>query len=69
MTQKDQLLNAFKENGNVLTLGHMLKYTWGYTARNRVSELRKIGYNIESFKGATPSLNGYRLIPVQGVLL
>ena len=69
MTQKQELLKAFANHGNVLTLAVMLQYSWGYTARNRVSELRRMGYNIESFKGARPGLNGYRLIPAQGELL
>ena len=69
MTQKQEILKAFSENNNVLTLGQMLHYTWGYTARNRISELRKDGYKIETFKGDRPGLNGYRLVPEQGELL
>jgi biotin operon repressor len=69
MTQKEDLLKAFSENNNRLTSGQMLGYSWGYTARNRISELRRMGYRIETFKGTRPGLNGYRLIPEQGALL
>ena len=61
-TQKEELLEAFKTHNNVLTLGTMLNYSWGYTARNRVSELRSIGYDIQTISGDMPSQNGYRLV-------
>ena len=66
MTQKESLLELFRENGNRLTLGEILKHPYGYEARARFTELRKQGYVINFERGKTPSENLYTLIePIQ----
>lgn len=61
-TQKQRILYLFSENNNVLTLGQLLQYPFGYKATSRFSDLRKEGYVITCEKGRTPSQNVYRLV-------
>jgi hypothetical protein len=69
MTQKEVILQAFKENGNVFTLGYALQYTWGYKVTSRISDLRKDGYQIDYERGEIPTKNRYVLTPKQDNLL
>lgn len=69
MTQRELLLNLFRENGNRLTLGQILAHPYGYEARARFSELRGMGYKIVCKKKYPPSLNEYTLEPQQPDLL
>lgn len=49
MSQSKELLKLFEENGNKLTLGQILG-NWtrvGSKYTNRISELRKLGYEVE----------------------
>ena len=62
MTQKEALLQLFRDNNNRLTLGQILQYPFGYEARARFTELRKLGFIITFERGASPSQNVYRLI-------
>lgn len=61
MTQHEQILKTFAEHGNVMTLGQILSYRWGYEARARFTELRRQGYTITCTKGKKPSENTYTL--------
>ena len=62
MTRHEEILDAFKRNGNRMTLGEMLQFPWGYKAASRMSELRRKGYHFVCEKGETASQNLYRLI-------
>lgn len=66
MTQKEQLLELFSQNGNKLSLGQMLSHPSGigYKATSRFSELRKMGYRITLVfqDHDNPSNNLYELI-------
>jgi len=61
-TQRDQLLDLFRRNGNQLTLGQILQHPYGYEARARFTELRRDGYVIAFTRGKTPSENTYRML-------
>ena len=63
MTQKERLLQMFRENNNQLTLGQILKSDLAAEYRARISNLRGEGYRIECTKNKKPSLNTYTLIP------
>jgi len=65
MTQKEQLLQLFVENGNVLTLRQILNTTLCAEYRARISELRKSGYKIEYSRGHIASDNLYQLKDIQ----
>ena len=63
MTQKQQLLQMFKDNGNMITLGQIMKTTLGAEYRARMSDLRKMGYEITcTINAKEPSENIYMLI-------
>lgn len=68
MTHRESILAAFRENGNWMTLGYILRHPWGYEFRARVTELRRQGYKIECIKAKTPSENVYRLLHKPTVL-
>lgn len=63
MTQKEILLNLFKQNGNKVTLGLLLQHNVGYRAVQRFYDLRKDGYDIKLVKQdhEHPSNNVYEL--------
>ena len=62
MTQKELVLKAFDDGGGVITLGYALRFPWGYTLRNRVSELKREGFAIMFYKGDRPSENYYVML-------
>lgn len=66
MTQKQTILKAFHDNQNVLTLGHVLQYPWGYKFASRCADLRKDGFNILCRQGKTASENTYLLMEPVG---
>lgn len=61
MTQKEQLLNLFRDNGNQLTLGMILKTSLAAEYRARMTDLRHNGFKIGLERGKTPSENLYTL--------
>ena len=63
MTQKQQLLALFHENGNSITLGTILQTTLAAEYRARISELRNDGYDIPrpALNRKEPSKNLYTL--------
>lgn len=61
-TNHELLLDLFHKNGNVLTLGQLLQYPFGYKCTSRFSELRDRGYKIECEKATRASDNIYRLL-------
>jgi len=64
MTQKERLLELFRENNNELTLSQIMQTTLGCEYRARISELRKDGLNIVcTIHRKSPSGNLYTLIP------
>jgi len=63
MHQKDSILEAFKKSGNTMTLGEILKHSWGYEFRARATELRRKGFTVLLARGKTPSENRYHIIP------
>lgn len=65
MTQKESILEAFRRNGNQMTLGYMLQFPWGYKAASRMSDLRKQGYIIKCEEQARPSDNIYTLYEIE----
>lgn len=62
MTQKEQILHLFHQNGYRLTLGQLLQHPFGYKCTSRFSELRKEGYQINFTPGKTPADNLYELV-------
>lgn len=62
MTHRESILEAFRQNGNKMTLGYILQHAWGYEARARFTELRREGYTITCTKGKTASENLYTLM-------
>ena len=64
MTQCEQVVALFKENGNILTLGQIMKTTLGCEYRARFTDLRKRGYKIELIHKDRefPSQNTYRFL-------
>ena len=62
MTQREQLLTLFRQNGNRLTLGQILNTTLAAEYRARMTDLRHEDYTITCTKGKTPSQNLYQLI-------
>ena len=46
MNQKELILREFRKNGNVLTLGYVLQFPFGYKFASRCADLRKEGYVI-----------------------
>ena len=64
MTQCEQVVALFKENGNILTLGKIMQTTLAAEYRARFSNLRKQGYQIELIfqDKKYPSHNTYRLL-------
>lgn len=58
-----ELLKEFARHNNRMTLGAMMRFDWGYTARNRMAELRKLGYGVVFEKGSRPSDNLYTITP------
>ena len=65
MTQKQQLLNLFKENHNVLTLGQILQTNLAAEYRARMTDLRNQGTQILFSRGKTPSQNTYTLLEIE----
>ena len=63
MTQKQCLIELFRQNNNRLTLGEILKHPFGYEARARFTEMRRAGYRIVFERGKKPSDNLYTLTP------
>ena len=64
MTQKQQLLQLFADNGGKITLGQILQTTLAAEYRARMSDLRREGYGIDCKTGTEPSKNEYRLVSV-----
>lgn len=65
MTQKERILQAFKEHGGAMTLGQLLedgRYTFAHKLTARLSDLRQDGYKIICTEGPNPSQNLYQLI-------
>lgn len=62
MSHKEAILKAFNQNNNVMTLGYVLQYPWGYKFASRCADLRKEGYQILCKPGKTASDNTYLLI-------
>jgi len=46
LSQKEKLLKLFRDNGNMLSLGMILKTDLADEWRARLTELRQDGYNI-----------------------
>lgn len=66
MTQKEQLLKLFRDNGNMVTLGMILKTSLAAEYRARMSDLRRDGYDITcTINAKEPSENIYMLIEPQ----
>lgn len=65
MTQKEQLLNLFQENGNKLTLGQIMQTNLGCEYRARMTDLRHQGHIINFKRGKRPSENLYELNPTK----
>lgn len=65
MTQKETLIKLLRDNKKV-TLRMLFENGIGYTARNRVSELRAEGFVIEHTAGNTVSDNSYTLVAEPG---
>ena len=65
MTQKQQLLKMFAENGNRITLGQIMKTNLGAEYRARISDLRNEGKTIVCTEKPVPSDNVYDLIEVK----
>lgn len=62
LSQKEQLLKLFADNGNILTLGQIMKTSLGAEYRARISELRNAGYEILcTVNKKNPSDNIYTL--------
>lgn len=59
MTQHEQLITMFRENGNRLTLGQIMQTTLAAEYRARMTDLRHQGYTITCTKGKRPSENLY----------
>jgi hypothetical protein len=62
LTQKQGILELFRENGNKLTLSHILNTLYAAEYRARFSDLRREGYIINCIRGENPSNNIYELI-------
>jgi len=75
LSQRDQLLKLFSENGNALTLGQIMRTTLAAEYRARLSEMRGDGYIITCQIRKPASANLYTLTPPvkfedgQGVML
>ena len=63
MSQEISILETFRKEGGSMTLGEILKHSWGYEFRARASSLRRKGYVITCERGEKPSQNLYRVIP------
>jgi hypothetical protein len=62
MTQKEHLLDLFRQNGNLLTLGQIMNTPFAAEYRVRFTELRREGYRIECASNRKcPSRNLYSL--------
>jgi len=61
LSQKEDLLNLFRRNGNKLSLCQILNTTLAAEYRARMSEARRDGMTITFKRGKTPSDNEYRL--------
>lgn len=66
MTQKQMMLELFRKNNNVLTLGQILQTTLAAEYRARITDLRHDGYVIECARNKTPSKNTYTLVNIIG---
>jgi hypothetical protein len=62
MKQSEQLIDLFRRNGRVLTLGQILNTTLAAEYRARMSELRRQGYTITCEKAKQASANIYRMV-------
>ena len=62
MTQKEQLLDLFRQYGGTLTLGQIMQTTLGCEYRARMTDLRHEGYVIAYERGKIASENKYHLI-------
>lgn len=60
-TQKESLLQFFRENRYRLTLGQLLGTALAAEYRARMTDLRKEGYRINLVRGASPANNLYIL--------
>jgi len=69
-TQKERLLTLFRDNGNMLSLGMIMKTDLADEWRARLTELRNDGYEIPSpvMDRKNPSNNLYTLIESKVVL-
>lgn len=66
VTQIEQLIKLFRENGNRLTLGQILNTTLAAEYRARMTDIRNSQrYEIKFQRGKCPSENLYTLIPRQ----
>lgn len=61
-TQKQHLIQLFRNNHNHLSLGQILNTTLAAEYRARMTDLRKEGFIIVCKKGFRPSENLYTLI-------
>ena len=61
ITQREELLRLFQENGNRLTLQQILESSLGYEWRARATELRREGYRIVLERGVRSQDNTYTL--------
>lgn len=62
MTHAQSIIEAFRNNGNRMTLGYILSHPWGYEFRARATELRKSGFRIDLIRrGKIPSENLYEM--------
>jgi len=62
MTQRELLLEMFKNHGNCLTLGQIMQTTLAAEYRARFTELRHEGFTISLERGKKASDNLYRLV-------
>ena len=61
LTQKQGILEMFRQNGNKISLSQILNTQFCAEYRARFSELRREGYIINCLRGTKPSLNIYEL--------
>jgi ABC-type uncharacterized transport system fused permease/ATPase subunit len=62
MTQYEQVIDLFRRNNNLVTLGQIMQTTLAAEYRARFSEMRRQGYTIAFYKGRKASENTYVLL-------
>lgn len=62
MTQREQLLKLFRDNGGRVTLGVIMQTTLAAEYRARMTELRREGYGVVLERGKKASENRYTLV-------